>query len=114
MVKTVYAMRFSCSGVALGQSQQIVTGYSVLVFVIISRRGYRLNSTSAFTRYEDANKRHQSFKTKPTGTRRRFVSSIQLRNDIAVVDGDCLFCAAYCHQMKEVENAQDTSDHDGR
>jgi len=32
-------------------------------------------------------KRQQSFKTKPTGTRRRFVSSIQLRNDIAVVAG---------------------------
>jgi hypothetical protein len=32
-------------------------------------------------------KRHQIFKTKPTGTRRRFVSSIQLRNDIAVAAG---------------------------
>ena len=32
-------------------------------------------------------KRHHSFKAKPTGTRRRFVSSIQLRNDIAVVAG---------------------------
>jgi hypothetical protein len=32
-------------------------------------------------------KRYQSFKTKPTGTRKRFVSSVQLRNDIAVVTG---------------------------
>jgi hypothetical protein len=32
-------------------------------------------------------KRHQSHETKPTGTRRRFVSSNQLRNDIAVVAG---------------------------
>jgi hypothetical protein len=31
--------------------------------------------------------RHQSFDTKPPGTRRRFVSSIQLRDDIAVVAG---------------------------
>ena len=113
MVKTVYAMRFSCSGVALGQSQQIVTGYSVLVFVIISRRGYRLNSTSPFIRYEDADKRHQSVKTKPMGTRSRFVSSIRLRNDIAVVGGDCLLCAACCYHMEEVENAEDTFDHDG-
>jgi hypothetical protein len=40
---------------------------------------------------------------KPTGTRSRFVSSIQLRNDIAVVGRDCLLRAARCHQMKEVE-----------
>jgi hypothetical protein len=55
-------------------------------------------------------KRHQSFKTKPTGTRRRFVSSIQLRNDIAVVAG----IASSALHMKEVENAQDISDHDDR
>ncbi len=28
--------------------------------------------------------------------------------------GDYLRCAAYCHHMKEVENAQGTSDHHGR
>jgi hypothetical protein len=85
----------------------------VYFFVIISRR-IDFNSTSAFARYGDADTiRHRSFKTKPTGTSSHFVSSIQLRNDIAVVGGDCLLCAACCHHVKEVDNAEDTSDHDG-
>jgi hypothetical protein len=84
------------------------------LFLLLFRgAGIDFNSTSAFTRYEDADKRRQSLKTKPMGTRSRFVSSIRLRNDIAVVGGDCLLCAACCHHMKEVENAEDTSDHDG-
>ena len=41
------------------------------------------------------------------------MSSIQLRNDIVVVAG-IASSALHIRQMKEVENAQDISDHDDR
>jgi hypothetical protein len=98
----------------VGQSQQIVKRISYPFLLLFRGAGIEFNSTSAFARYGDADKKDiHHLKTKPTGTRSRFVSSIRLRNDIAVVGGDCLLCAACCHHMKEVEDAEDTSDHDG-
>jgi hypothetical protein len=59
-------------------------------------------------------KRQQSSKTNPTGTRSHFVSCIQLRNGIAAVAAIASAQLECCYHMKEVENAQDTADHDGR
>jgi hypothetical protein len=60
----------------------------VSFFAIISRRGYRIYFHVRLRPVWRCRKKGGNhLKTKPTGTRGRFVSSILLRIDIAVVAG---------------------------
>jgi hypothetical protein len=57
----------------------------VSVFVIILRRGMKFSSTSASPGMEMPPEKAAIIQDEGTGTRSHFVSSIPLRNDIAVV-----------------------------
>jgi hypothetical protein len=93
----------------LERRNKTAKGYS-FIFGIILEVGFEFDSTScpAWSAMQP------SLETKPTGTHSRFVSCIQLHTGTAAVAAVAVCLAECCHHMKEVANAQDASDHDGR
>jgi hypothetical protein len=109
ILKTVYAMRLSCRG-AVGKANTTDCKNDKVSSWLLFLGGYRiwLNLLLCVTCNTAI------IGDEATGTRSPFRELHSIAHRHRGCGGDCLFLAECCHHMKEVDNAQDTSDHDGR
>jgi hypothetical protein len=110
-VKNVHAMRLSCGGAT---RRLIATNCEkgLVSFSLLFGEGYRMWARVRVRSVWRCHQKSAVIQAELTGTRSRFVSCVQLLGSIAAVAA--IGSAECCYHMKEVDDAQDASDHDGR